>query len=305
MNRDTVPWRGYIPAITTPFTKDGELDPDAFANLLDWLISEGMHGLIIGGTQGEWFSWSNNDRLEIYRIARDVIRNKIPAIAGCMGYNADEAIRYAKLATEYGFDGILLCPPPYIVPNEAEIYNFYKDVNDSIELPMCIYNWPPGTNVNMSLELLSKLAELDKVVAIKNSTSDLRHFIAAFYRLKSEVRIFGIPMNELGISLIQNDNGDGLMGAGAVLGKDQPEFFNAIWNGEIERARDLGMRDLYLMQQWFNPDYTSRFGTSQAIFKEALNVQGLPGGYPKKPILPLSPNDQSKVIQTLKELGRI
>lgn len=305
MNRDTVSWRGYIPAITTPFTKAGNLDSAAYKTLLEWLLGEGMHGLIIGGTQGEWFSWSNADRLDIYRITRDVIGRKIPTIAGCMGYNANEAIQHAALATEYGFDGILLCPPPYVVPNEVEIFNFYQDVNDSIELPLCVYNWPPGTNVNMSLDLLSKLSQLDKVVAVKNSTPDFGHFISTFYALKSEVRVFGIPMNDLGVSLIQNDKGDGLMGAGAVLGRGQPDFFNAIWDGEIERAKALGKRDVYLMQQWFNSDYTSKFGTSQAIFKEALNIQGLPGGYPKRPILPLNETDKARVHQTLNEVGRI
>lgn len=305
MNRDTVSWRGYIPAITTPFTKDGDLDSAAYKTLLEWLLGEGMHGLIIGGTQGEWFSWSDTNRVEIYRIVRDVIGNKIPFIAGCMGYNSDEVIKHAKLATAYGFDGILLCPPPYIVPNEVELYHFYKEVNDAIELPMCVYNWPPGTNVNMSLELLSQLAKLDKVVAVKNSTPDAGHFLSTFYALKSEVRVFGIPMNDLGISLIQHENGDGLMGAGAVLGRDQPDFFNAIWDGEIEQARELGKRDLHVMQQWFNRDYTSKFGTSQAIFKEALNAQGLPGGYPKRPILPLNESDKARVHQTLHELGRI
>lgn len=294
-----------MPAITTPFTRGGELDRAAYQSLLEWLVNEGMHGLIIGGTQGEWFSWTSEERVDIYRITQDVVGTQIPTLAGCMGYNADEVIRYATLAAQFGFDGILICPPPYIVPNEEELFNFYKSINNAIELPMCVYNWPPGTNVEMSLPLLSKLAELDKVVAIKNSTAHQDHFTATFFALKDKVRIFGIPMSDFGISLITHENGDGLMGAGAVLGRDQPGFFNALWDGDITLAKKLGQRDLHIMREWFNKDYTIKFGTSQAIFKEALNVQGLPGGFPKKPILPLNETDKARVIKSLRDIGRI
>jgi 4-hydroxy-tetrahydrodipicolinate synthase len=304
MDRHSVPWRGYIPAITTPFTRDGALDFDALHRLLGWLHQEGMHGLIVGGTQGEWCTINPTERQQLLQAVGRKLSGKIPLIAGCSGYTSQEVAVHAKLAADHGFDGILVTPPPYMVPTEREILEFYRDVNDRVSLPICVYNWPPGTNVDMSRELLQRLAELSNVVAIKNSTADLRRFVDVLFALKDRVRVFGVPMNELGISLVQQ-GADGTMGAGGVLGRELPDYFNAIWANDIPRARQLGARGELLMRSWFNADYTGRFGSAQAIFKAALNELGLPGGYPRRPLLPLEAEGVAIVRQTLVQLGKI
>nr|WP_298726351.1 dihydrodipicolinate synthase family protein [uncultured Steroidobacter sp.] len=304
MDRHSVQWRGYIPAITTPFTGDGALDLDALDRLLGWLHRERMHGIIIGGTQGEWFTISQSERKQLMHAVGRKLSGKIPLIAGCSGYTSQEVAAHARLAAEHGFDGILVTPPPYMVPTDREILAFYREVNDLVSLPICVYNWPPGTNVDMSLELLQQIAELSNVVAIKNSTADLRHFVDVFFALKDKVRVFGVPMNDLGILLVQQ-GADGTMGAGAVLGRELPDYFNAIWDNDIPRARKLGDRNELLMRAWFNTDYTGRFGSAQAIFKAALNELGLPGGFPRRPLLPLEPEGVRVVRDTLVQLGKV
>jgi 4-hydroxy-tetrahydrodipicolinate synthase len=304
MDRHSVQWRGYIPAITTPFTGDGALDLDALERLLGWLHREGMHGIIIGGTQGEWFTISQSERKQLMQAVGRKLGGKIPLIAGCSGYTSQEVAAHARLAAEHGFNGILVTPPPYMVPTDREILAFYREVNDLVSLPICVYNWPPGTNVDMSLDLLRQIAELSNVVAIKNSTADLRHFVDVFFALKDKVRVFGVPMNDLGILLVQQ-GADGTMGAGAVLGRELPDYFNAIWDNDISRARKLGDRNEVLMRAWFNTDYTGRFGSAQAIFKAALNELGLPGGYPRRPLLPLQPEGVRVVRETLVQLGKL
>lgn len=305
MNRNSINWRGYIPAITTPFTEKGELDLGLVDQHFAWLVREQMHGVIIAGTQGEWFSLSLTEKSSLFQRANALLKGKMILLAGCNGYNAGEVLKNVELAEQYGFDGILLTPPPYMMATEREIFEFYREVNQSVNLPICVYNWPPGTNIDMSLPLLRRLAELDKVAAIKNSTPDMRHFLEVFFALKDQVRVFGIPMNDLGISLVLQHGADGTMGAGAVLGKEQPDFYNAIWEGNFEEAKRLGERDATLMREWFNRDLTGKLGSSQAIFKEALNQQGLCGGYPRKPLLPLEQEGVDKIRSTLLRLERI
>ncbi|HEX7012554.1 MAG TPA: dihydrodipicolinate synthase family protein [Steroidobacteraceae bacterium] len=305
MDRHSVEWRGYIPAITTPFTREGALDLEALERLLEWLLEEGMHGIIVGGTQGEWFSISTDERRQLLDTVGRKVAGKITLIAGCNAYTTTEVAQNARLAADSGFDGILVTPPPYMVPTDREILEFYREVNDAVPLPICVYNWPPGTNVDMSLDLLRSIASLSKVVAIKNSTADLRHFIDVFFALKDQVRVFGVPMNELGILLVQQHAADGTMGAGAVLGRELPDYFNAIWANDLERARRLGERNELIMREWFNPDYTGRFGSAQAIFKAALNELGLPGGYPRRPLLALDEEGIQAVRRTLKKLGKL
>lgn len=304
MNRDAVEWRGYIPAVTTPFDEDGNLDNAKLSGLTEWLVAEGMHGLVVAGTTGEWCTLRDYERVILLKSVSEAAQGAIPLIAGCSAFTAGKVAENADLAAQYGFSGVLVTPPPYITLSEREIFNFYAEVNASITLPMCVYNWPPGTNYDMPLSLLKALAELEKVVAIKNSTGNFKHFLDVFFALKDEVRVFGAPMNNIGASLVMHHGADGLMGAGGVLGKDQPDFFNLLWRGELEDALRLGAKDRRIMTDWFNADYTAKFGSAPAIFKEALNVQGLPGGYPRKPVLPLEPKDRETIRQSLIDLGK-
>lgn len=305
MDKSSVNWRGYIPAITTPFTEEGELDLKGLERLLPWLHQERMHGILVAGTQGEWFSLTPSERKQLFDVVGANLCGKMTLIAGCNAFNAEGVIENSRLAAAAGFDGIIVTPPPYMVPTDEEILGFYRDVNDGAALPICVYNWPPGTNVDMSLPLLCALAQLPNVVAIKNSTGDLKRFLDAFFALKDEVRVFGVPMNAFGVTLVQHHGAIGTMGAGAVLGHELPDYFNAVWEGDIERAVRIGDRNDLLMREWFNPDYTGRFGSSQAIFKAALNVQGLPGGYPRRPLLPLGEDGVKAVRETLQTLGRV
>jgi len=302
MDRSSVDWKGYIPAVTTPFAADGALDLRAWTRLLEWLDAQGMHGIVVAGTTGEWFSMSEDELGKLFRRAGEVLSGRMTLIAGCNSYTAAAAVRKAAMACKAGFDGALLTPPPYMVPTEREIAQFYEDFCAQSPLPLCIYNWPPGTNVDMPLTLLQRLAELDKVVALKNSTPDPDHFARVMDTLHRDIRIFGIPTDARGIELVRSGKADGLMGAGAVLGRDHPDFFNAIWAGEMDRARTLGARDRKLMEDWFTPRYTGRFGSAQAILKAALNLRGLPGGHLRRPLLPLEPEGVTSVRRTLQDL---
>src|SRR5262245_4208390 len=107
MDRHSVEWRGYIPAITTPFQRAGALDLKGLDRLLAWLLDEGMHGIIVGGTQGEWFSISPPERKQLMQAVGRKLGGKMPLIAGCSGYSTDEVAANARLAAEHGFDGIL------------------------------------------------------------------------------------------------------------------------------------------------------------------------------------------------------
>ncbi len=305
VNRDSVDWHGYMPAITTPFDTAGALDVPGLRSLVEWLIDEGMHGLIVAGTTGEWFSMNAEEKATLFRTVGEVVNGTVPLIAGCNAFTADEVIRNAVTADRAGFDGILVTPPPYVRPCEREVIGFYEDIDARTPLPVCVYNWPPGTNIDLSRPTLEHLAELDHVVALKHSTGDRAHFLDVLHALRDRVRVFGIPMNETGAELILAGHGDGTMGAGAVLGRTQPEFFNALQAGDRDRALAAASQDERIMAAWFRPDYTARFGSAQAIFKTALNLQGLPGGQPRRPILPLLEPEIAVVRDTLADLGRI
>ncbi len=305
MNRDSISWRGYMPAITTPFDEQGQMDLHTLRKLVEWLADQGMHGLIVAGTTGEWFSMNAEEKEQLFATVGEVLKGQIPLIAGCNAFTANEVITNAVTAAKSGFDGILVTPPPYVRPCEREVIAFYEDINQATPLPICVYNWPPGTNIDLRKETLAHLADLDHVVAIKNSTGDPEHFLDVMRALNQKVRIFGIPMNSAGAELVLAEEADGTMGAGGVLGRTQPDFYNFLWAGDRERGLEAAAQDSRIMQDWFNTDYTAKFGSAQAVFKTALNLQGLPGGYPRRPILPLDDSGIAVVRKTLEDLGRL
>lgn len=303
--RSRVDWRGYIPAITTPFDAARDLDIKGLGRLLEWLHGEGMHGLVIAGTTGEWPSLSPAERKRLFTAVGQQMRGKLPLLAGCTAFTAREVIDFADHAADSGFDGILVTPPPYFKPSADEIVGFYADISAETRLPICVYNWPPGTGIDMPLAVLERLAAIENVVAIKQSTGDLRRFVSTFFALNDTVRVFGHSMDEHGLALLQARGGDGTMGAGAVLGRVHPDFYNHLWAGEIEAARACGAKDRVILDAWYTQDLVGRFGSGPAIMKAGLNAQGLPGGYVRAPLLDVSPEDAERIRETLVTLGRI
>lgn len=302
--RSRVDWRGYIPAMTTPFAADGELDLQGLGRLLEWLHAEGMHGLVVAGTTGEWTSLSPQERKTLFTAVGSQMRGKLPLIAGCTAFTAPEVIEFANDAAAAGFEGILVTPPPYIRPNPDEIVGFYSAVSAGSPLPICVYNWPPGTGIDMTLEVLERIAAVENVVAIKQSTGDLRHFVQTYFKLSDQVRVFGHSMDDAGLALLKGAGGDGTMGAGGVLGRAQPGFYNHVWAGDFESARDCGRQDRVIMDAWYTKDLVGRFGSGPAILKAALNVQGLPGGHVRRPLLDVAAEDLDSIRATMASLGR-
>ncbi len=301
--RSRVDWQGYIPAITTPFQQDLSLDLGGMGRLLEWLHAEGMHGLVIAGTTGEWTSLSPQERKQLFAAVGAQMAGKLPLIAGCTAFTAAEVIAFAEGAFDARFDGILVTPPPYVRPSADEIVGYYQDISNGTRLPICVYNWPPGTGIDMPLSLLSRLAEIENVVAIKQSTSDLRSFVSTFFALNDQVRVFGHSMDEHGLALLEARGGDGTMGAGGVLGRLQPDFYNALWAHDTDRARECGLADRVILDNWYTPDLRGRFGSGPAILKAALDARGLPGGRVRPPLKSVSPEDRDAIQATLQSLG--
>ena len=111
MDRNDIAWTGYIPAITTPFTREGNLDWPALAQQLEWYVQERMHGVILAGTSGEWFSLNEAERAQLFAESGRNIGGRITVLGGCNAYTAAEAIRHARAAQRAGLDGIILTPP--------------------------------------------------------------------------------------------------------------------------------------------------------------------------------------------------
>lgn len=297
MNRTDVEWHGYWPAAPTPFTADRRLDEEAWRALLRLYREEGVHGVLVNGTTGEWFSQSAAERRRVAEIAVEEFDSG-PVVIGCTTYTPDDTIELAEHARAIGAAGALATPPPYVHPSQDEIYAFYRDVTEAVELPWMAYNWPRGTAVEISVDTAARLADLDHIVAIKDSTADELKCMSTCEAVVDRVRVFGRFIHRRGMAFMLEVGGDGNIDGGGLGAVFAVPYYDAVWRGDLDEARRLGARYANVAAQLVNPDYSGRFASPTAQLKAAMNLLGQPGGHVRPPLLDLTDDD------TLAQLSR-
>jgi 4-hydroxy-tetrahydrodipicolinate synthase len=165
-------FHGSMPALVTPF-KDGKFDEQAFRALVDWQISAGSHGLVPVGTTGEGPTLTHEEHRRVVDVCIDEARGRVPVIAGAGSNNTVETIDLARHAERAGADAALVVTPYYNKPTQEGLYRHFKAVNDAVGIPILIYNIPPRSVVDMSVDTMKRLYELKNIVGVKDATSDL------------------------------------------------------------------------------------------------------------------------------------
>lgn len=279
-------WNGYWAAVVTPFNDHYTVDEPAFVEILNWLRQQGMHGLTVAGTTGEWPSLTRDERMQLFTLARDHWPGHLPLVAGCSALNIPETLEYINFAFKSGFDAALVTIPPYLNPNEPEILNFYRNITSTSRLPIIVYNWPSGTGRDLTPALLADITKIPGVAGLKNSTADQEAFKQALTQLAQKTRYFGIMPGETGLAFLETLGGCGCIGASGALGHHQPGFFDAFWSGDRTLALTHGRIDQEFMRRFFR-GFEGRYGHAIATIKALLNLQGLPAGRVRPPLLDL------------------
>lgn len=149
MDRDSVGWKGYWIAAPTPFTVMGALDERALRSVLRLYCDQGVHGVLINGTTGEWFSQTEAERRRVAEIAVEELQGKIPVVIGCTTFTPSQTIALGLHAREIGADGMLSTPPPYAAPTPREVVAFFSAISNSVDLPIMVYNWAHGSPLKL------------------------------------------------------------------------------------------------------------------------------------------------------------
>jgi dihydrodipicolinate synthase/N-acetylneuraminate lyase len=299
MNRDDVNWRGYWVAAPTPFTREGGLDEKLWREELRLYHGQGVHGILVNGTTGEWFSQSDAERRRVAEIAIEELRGKTTVVIGCTTYTAAHSAELGRHAKEIGADGILSTPPPYAAPTPREIVAFYQTISDRVDLPLMVYNWARGVVVEITPETALALTKIDHVVAIKDSTANRVQALATLEKVVDKVRVFGGFINPLGLAVLRGIGGDGNIDGGGLGATFAVAFYQAFWRGDVDAARAAAHRYGALMSQLINPDWSGVYGSPQAQIKACMQILGQPGGWPRPPLLPI---DDPKSLAALRDV---
>ena len=166
-------FKGSLVALITPMRPDGSLDEKAYSDFVEWQINEGTHGIVPVGTTGESPTLSHDEHKRVVEIAVQVSHGRIPVIAGAGSNSTAEAIELAQHAKEAGADAILVVTPYYNKPTQEGMFLHFSAIADSADIPMIIYNSPPRSVVDMSVETMARLAKHKNIIGVKDATANL------------------------------------------------------------------------------------------------------------------------------------
>lgn len=166
-------FKGSLVALITPMRQDGSFDEKAYAEFVDWQIREGTHGVVPVGTTGESPTLSHDEHRRVTEIAIEVAKGRVPVIAGCGSNSTEEAIALTRHAKEAGADAALIVTPYYNKPTQEGMYLHFSAIADAVDLPIIIYNIPPRSVIDMSVETMARLAKHKNIVGVKDATANL------------------------------------------------------------------------------------------------------------------------------------
>ncbi len=289
-------WRGYWVAAPTPFRLDGKLDDEAMRAMYEMYVADGVHGVLVNGTTGEWFSQTPEERRRVAEIAVESVGRAVPVVIGCTTYTPAETIELARHAASIGADGACSTPPPYAHPSTEEIVHFYATITEAVDLPWMVYNWPRGTAVDIDVATCIRLAQLERVVAIKDSTGDELKCARACEAVSGDVAFFGRFIHRVGLAFYRELGGAGNIDGGGLGARYSVPYFEALWAGDLGEARELGARYAALSSSIVNPDYSGKFASPTAQLKAAMRLLAQPGGYVRPPLLELTDPEALRLL---------
>ena len=184
-------FEGIFAVLVTPFTKSDKVDEKILRKHVRYLIDKGkVHGLIPTGSTGEFTALTDDERTLVAEIVIEEAKGKVPVVVGTAAVATKDMVRYSQNAQNQGADGIMVVPSYYCHPDSREIYEHYKTLSQSVSIPIVLYNNPSTSGVDMQPELVARIAQLDNVSYIKESSGDMTR-VAAIQKLTgNKLKVF-------------------------------------------------------------------------------------------------------------------
>lgn len=290
--------KGIIPPVITPLTKDGKFNEPMMRKVVNHLIDQGVHGLFPLGTTGEFYAFDHGEYRYILDVVMDETKGRVPVYAGATHITTREMVAQAKIATEAGVDAISVLTTMFVSQTQEEVYQFYKAVAENTDLPIIIYNNKPKTNVTVAPETAARLAEIDNIVGIKDSTGDFTN-TCEYLRLTKGMNFHVLMGRD---TLIYAGLCCGAAGAIASCANVAPRLTADIYDkfqaGDRQGALDAQFKLAPLR-------LACNMGTFPEVIKEGMMMEGLDVGKCLDPIQELLPEQKEKLRAVLKEMDLV
>lgn len=290
-------FRGTYTVLITPFTPDGKrVDVPALRRLVEFQIQGGIHGLIPLGSTGEFLSLTRDERRQVIDTVVSEVRGRVPVLIGTGAEWTDECVELSREAERMGADGVMIIPPFYSSPTPDELFEHYARVGAALSIPIMVYNNPATANVDLVPELVARLARIDNVRYVKESTLEVT-------RVRDILRLCGDRMTVFAGILGYESFWLGAQGWVAVcsniIPRESAELFTLVADhADQARALELYHRILPVVQWVGGHRYVS-------ATKAAFEMMGMPMGAPRPPRLPLPKDEWPQLRASLEPLGLV
>lgn len=229
---------GSIVALVTPMHDSGDIDFESFKQLILWHLDAGTNGIVVHGTTGESATLALNEKIELLKLAVEVVAGRIPVIAGTGASSTFNTISETRAAASCGVDGCLVVTPYYNRPTQQGLYEHYKAVAESTELPILAYNVPHRTGCDMLPATLARLAYVKNIIGIKEATGDIQR-IAAIKALTDDRFILLSGDDASAVEFIRH-GGNGVISVTAnVAPNAMQQMCAAALNGDFGQASEI------------------------------------------------------------------
>ena len=280
-----------ITAMVTPFNDDGTVNYKQAVELMDYLIQNKTSTILLTGTTGEAPTLSHDEEYELYRLAVKYFKGKVQLMAGTGSNCTKTAIKATQMAQEIGMDSILQVVPYYNKPCQDGIYNHFRAIADSTDLPIMLYNIPGRTGINLAEETLVKCSKINNIVALKESAGSVDQMRAFRHACPVE---FSIYCGDDGLTLdFLTAGANGVVSVASHLAGEQiHQMITAFNQGNLSEAKEL---DAILQ-----PLYDVLFITSNPVpVKAALKLIGFNCGPTRPPLMAISESNRKKIETVL------
>lgn len=287
---------GIVPALLTPFDEHGNVVTRELRRLVRRLIEAGVHGLFVVSNAGEFFALEEGEKKEVLEAVMTEVNHEIPVYFGSGVISTREAIRLTKMAEAAGVDAVSVISPFFLKFSDAELYDHYSAVAKSTRLPVVLYSNPSLTGLRLSVSLVTRLAAIDNIIGIKDSSGDLAVTVS-YIDIDPD---FAVLAGRDGLILATLLHG----GRGAIssLANVCPELVVAIYDGYRDGSLDKALeaqRKVARLRELVS------LGTFPSVIKYALELQGFHVGEARPPVRPLGPKEKAHLEEFLRANGML
>jgi len=290
-------FKGIFCAMATPFTPDGErLDEQATRRLIDWLIAEGVHGIIPMGSTGEFASQDEGERKRAVELTIEHVAGRVPVVVHTADISTRKVIMYSRHAEKAGAAGLMIVPPYYEPLSEGELFAHYQAVSDAVGIPIMVYNIPSAAGVDMGPRFIDCLTAIEQVKMLKDSTGNALTLQETIDLCGDRIDVFNGWDSLSFLGLAAGAVGC-VWGAANVMPRQCVELYELVSErGDLAAARELWRKMLPICF------FLEREGYVAGV-KAGAAIAGMEIGPPRRPILPLPQRKREDLAKLLAALG--